>query len=584
MLQRPGAFSQGDWFLSTLAEYARSPLVREVSYDPDVPGQTEALVDDLLAFNFSLGVAPHERLRFDLAAPVYGLSTGAARIPDGPTMGDLRLSSMVVAVRPAHLPQGGGFGLGIVGNLDIPSGNPERYLGKADLAGGAKLALTYESPIVTATADVGAQFDPSLQLQNLEGSDHLVAGLAVGFLTSDLVGLTVEGNIAPPLQVPQFTDAQTLPPAEALLSMRIRTRTGPFVTFGAAGGLTDGPGVPSYRAFLGLGYSDAEPAAPPDADPLFALRSNDRCPLEDETFNDYKDDDGCPDRLGTLAIDVRFRGESRAADAVVVGPEGAKEQRIGTQGFALDAVPGSQWTVRANDGCLHGEASATAAEGGAHLVVELVPRSDATARIEVLGTDGLSLPTAQVVWHSDRMECVPNGPNGVSGTGALVQPIASGTHTLIVTAPHHNVHEQRVTLNPGQEVHLPVQLAASKIVVEKKRIRILEKVQFETAKAVIRPSSFSLLDEVAATIITNPHLGRVEVQGHTDSRGTTAYNQRLSEDRAASVRDYLLGKSVPPERLVSRGYGESSPIETNKTPDGREANRRVAFKLIDVTD
>lgn len=584
VVQRPGPFTQGDWFFSGLAEYAKAPLVRFSTDAGGEPGEPEAIIDDLVALNLSTGIAIHDHARFDLTAPIFGLTTGLDPIPQGPAMGDLRLASMLVMLRPDPVSDGGGAGLAVVGYLDIPSGTPDRALGQRDFAGGGRLAFTYESSIFTLSADVGAQINPALESGNLQGRDRMVAGLGLGVLASELVGFTLEGTTSPPLQPTLYPDIAALPPAEAILSMRVRARTGPFWTFGVAGGLTDAPGVAAARAFVGMGYGAAEPLRPGDHDPLMALRATDLCPTEPETPNGWKDDDGCPDRLGTLGIDVRFRGAAREADAVILGPEGQRNERIGLQGLTLDAVPGSQWTVRATSGCLKGEASATAADGGAALSVELAPVYDAKVRIEVQGTDDQPLSTAQVVWTSDRPECVPAIPDQVGSDGALSQQITSGTHTLVVTAPQHNVYEAPITLLPGDDKLVAVKLAASKIVVEREQIRILEKVQFETAKAVLRVGSYGLLDEIAATIITNPDLGRVEVGGHTDSRGSTTYNQRLSEDRAGAVRTYLLGKGVPPSRLIAVGYGESLPIDTNKTPAGRERNRRVEFKLLDVEE
>lgn len=584
VVQRPGPFTQGDWFFSGLAEYAKAPLVRFTTDAAGEPGGAEALVDDLLALNLSTGIAIHDYARFDLTAPIFGLTTGLDPIPEGPAMGDLRLASMLVVLRPDPVSEGGGAGLALVGHLDIPSGTPERFLGQRDFAGGARLAFTYEASIFTVSADVGAQINPALEASNVQGRDRAVAGVGIGVLASDLVGFTLEGTTSPPLQASRFPDISDLPPIEAILSMRVRARTGPFWTLGVAGGITDAPGVAAARAFLGMGYGAREPLGPGDHDTLMALRTTDLCPTEPETRNGWKDDDGCPDRLGTLGIDVRFRGASREAEAVIVGPTGQRTEHIGLQGLTLDAVPGSQWTVRATSGCLAGEASATAADGGSALTVELAPVHDATVRIDVLGTDGLPLSTAQIVWISERPGCVPSIPQAVGSGGSLSHPITSGTHTLVVTAPQHNVYEAPISVLPGEETRVEVRLAASKIVVEREQIRILEKVQFETAKAVLRSDSYGLLDEIAATIITNPDLGRVEVGGHTDSRGSASYNQTLSEDRARAVRTYLLGKGVPPARLIAVGYGESLPIDTNKTPAGREHNRRVEFKLIDVEE
>ncbi|MBX2801044.1 MAG: OmpA family protein [Myxococcales bacterium] len=582
-VRRPGPFHAGDWFVGALAEYAKAPLV-EVITDADGAQTTRNVVDNLMVANLSVGVAAHERLRLDVAAPVVAFSTGAEASAGGPALGDMRLSALVVPVRPRHVTGGGGFGLGVVGHVDLPTGAPARFLGRGAVAGGGALTATYEARRVTVSGELGAQVDGGGTTQNLGGRSAVLAGLGLGWAPSDTVGLTLEATSTMPWAASPLAGAQTLPPSELLASARIKAANGPFWTLGAAAGLTDGPGVAAFRAFVGMGFARQRTALPPDTDPVGALMATDLCPTEPETVNGWKDDDGCPDRLGTLAVDVQFAGESRAANAVILGPQGKRSQRIGPQGLAIDAVPGTQWTIQASEGCLAGEASATAAEGGAQLLVELRPIYDARVAIEVYGTDGGPLPGAQVVWTSERAECVPQGPNTVDELGALSQSITSGTHTLVVTAPQHNVHEQVVELLAGDERAIRVDLAASRIVVEKKQIRILDKVEFETAKAVIQPSSYSLLDEVAATIITNPDLGRVEISGHTDSRGSPVYNQQLSESRAKAVMDYLVGKGVAAARLLAVGYGEERPIETNKTPGGREKNRRVEFTLLDAEE
>lgn len=111
-------------------------------------------------------------------------------------------------------------------------------------------------------------------------------------------------------------------------------------------------------------------------------------------------------------------------------------------------------------------------------------------------------------------------------------------------------------------------------------IIIHQQVFFETNRAVIRSISFPLLDTVAQVLRDFPDI-RVEVQGHTDSRGRDAHNLRLSQARAESVREYLIRAGIAPERLSAHGYGETQPIETNATPEGRAANRRVEFRRTD---
>lgn len=581
-VQRPGPFDQGDWFVSGLVEYAKAPLVRELDTGVGATSTVESVVDDLVVLNLSAGFAAHERLRFDVLAPVYGLSTGIDDAIYGPAMGDLRGSVMIVAVRPD--PVAGGFGLGLVGQIDAPTGTPSRFLGTGGLAGGGRLSATVELDLATITADVGARFNPALDLENLGGSDTLVAGLGVGWLTSDTVGITLEANTQPafePFAAAGARDFPTLPPVEAILSVRYVDRSGGFWTAGAAGGITDGPGVAAFRLFVGGGYGTGVGLGLRDVDTVGVLRATDLCPLEPETHNGWKDEDGCPDRLGTLGVDVKFRGESRAADAEIVGPDGPETLRIGPQGLALDAVPGSQWTVRATDGCLTGEASAVATELGTKMIVDLQPIYDAKVHIEVFGPTGLPVPAALVAWKSDHPECAPLGTQTADAQGRLVQGVTAGTHRLVVTAPGHNVVEQPLDLSKGDDRVVRIDLAASKIVLDAKQIRLLEKIQFEFGKAVIRPESYGLLSEIASVILQVPGLGRVEVGGHTDNKGSDAFNLELSRDRAFAVREYLIAQGVPAAQLLAVGYGESRPIDTNKTEGGREVNRRVEFQLID---
>lgn len=117
------------------------------------------------------------------------------------------------------------------------------------------------------------------------------------------------------------------------------------------------------------------------------------------------------------------------------------------------------------------------------------------------------------------------------------------------------------------------------------KIAINEKIQFEYDKATIKAVSFSLLNEVATVIKKNAQIRQLQIEGHASSEGEARHNQRLSEDRARAVMRYLVGQSVPKERLVARGFGVERPITDNDTEEGRERNRRVEFNIVeqDVT-
>ncbi len=120
----------------------------------------------------------------------------------------------------------------------------------------------------------------------------------------------------------------------------------------------------------------------------------------------------------------------------------------------------------------------------------------------------------------------------------------------------------------------------SRVEVTDQALVILDRVLFELGSAVLRPESNAILSDVALTMIQHPELTSVEVEGHTDDQGTDEVNQVLSERRANAVRDYLIAAGVDDDRLVTRGYGSTVPLQPGTTDDAREANRRVEFRIL----
>ena len=109
-----------------------------------------------------------------------------------------------------------------------------------------------------------------------------------------------------------------------------------------------------------------------------------------------------------------------------------------------------------------------------------------------------------------------------------------------------------------------------------------EKILFAFSQYTLGASASSNLDKLAVILKEYPDTD-IEVQGHTDSRGTDEYNMGLSEKRAAAVATYLKGKGVPASRIRTKGFGETAPVATNDTDEGRAQNRRVNF-LITAND
>jgi OOP family OmpA-OmpF porin len=108
---------------------------------------------------------------------------------------------------------------------------------------------------------------------------------------------------------------------------------------------------------------------------------------------------------------------------------------------------------------------------------------------------------------------------------------------------------------------------------------VLEGVHFDNNKATLRPEAAAILDKVAVSLKDWGDVN-IEVAGHTDSRADDAYNLDLSQRRAETVREYLIGKGISADRLSAKGYGETKPVADNETEEGRFKNRRVELQRL----
>jgi OOP family OmpA-OmpF porin len=169
-----------------------------------------------------------------------------------------------------------------------------------------------------------------------------------------------------------------------------------------------------------------------------------------------------------------------------------------------------------------------------------------------------------VIRHQD------NDADGTDEIGAgVIGAIAGGTVGYLLCG-EPEAPKPMPTVTPAPPPPPPPAPAPRRIV--------LRGVNFDFDKSEIRPDAAVILDEAASLLSEEPGV-RVEVGGHTDATGTDEYNQGLSERRAQSVVDYLVGKGVSAGRLESAGYGESKPVADNATRDGRAQNRRVELNV-----
>jgi outer membrane protein OmpA-like peptidoglycan-associated protein len=180
----------------------------------------------------------------------------------------------------------------------------------------------------------------------------------------------------------------------------------------------------------------------------------------------------------------------------------------------------------------------------------------------------------------DRCPATPQG-TVIDGYGCPARPMEVVRETRM-DSDGDGVEDSRDKC-PGTAAGVPADASGCPIVIPKMegpRTVTLRGVTFMSGRDELSPSSLVVLDEVAKQLVAVPEL-KIEIAGHTDSKGTRIRNIRLSLSRAEAVRAYLVMQGVPAERLTARGYGPDKPVASNAGPNGRAMNRRVELRRLD---
>jgi outer membrane protein OmpA-like peptidoglycan-associated protein len=159
---------------------------------------------------------------------------------------------------------------------------------------------------------------------------------------------------------------------------------------------------------------------------------------------------------------------------------------------------------------------------------------------------------------------LPSGKN----YGIAVRPVGYLFHSENVNIPYSAGY---------QEITKDIQLKK----IEIGKSIVLNNIFYDFDKSTLRPESQNELDRLIALLKENPTI-KIELSSHTDDKGTDEYNEKLSQERAQSVVDFLINKGIKPERLVAKGYGEKVPVAANDTDENRQLNRRTEFKILEV--
>jgi OmpA-OmpF porin, OOP family len=334
---------------------------------------------------------------------------------------------------------------------------------------------------------------------------------------------------------------------EAIGGLKIYVEENSYLLLAGGAGVIQGINSADVRAVLGFIF---EPSIG-DRDGDGYKDDVDQCPDDPEDFDHFQDEDGCPepdnDRDGILDIDDEcpLVPEDHDGDADEDGcPEGTIGDRDGDG--ILDNVdqcpddPEDRDGFEDEDGCPDPDND----KDGILDVDDLCP-NDPEDKDNFEDQDGCPDPDNDRDRILDRDDSCPNDPETYNG-----------------------YQDEDGCPDKGS------------VIIEENEIIILEKIYFATDSAEILPKSFPIVDAVAATMIGNPQITLVEIQGHADERGTDEYNIRLTSDRAASVRQALIQRGVDSNHLRSAGYGERCAVDPAHNAVAWEKNRRVEFKII----
>jgi OmpA-OmpF porin, OOP family len=269
-------------------------------------------------------------------------------------------------------------------------------------------------------------------------------------------------------------------------------------------------------------FEDEDGCPDPDNDKDGILDIDDKCPNDPETKNGFQDDDGCPDSLNA----------DRDGDGIPDDVDKCPDDPEDKDGFEDE------------DGCPD-------------------PDNDKDGILDV----------------NDLCPNDPEDKDGFEDTDGCPDPDNDKDRILDVNDKCPNDPE---TYNGFQDDDgCPDQ---NKIRITKTKLEILDKIYFETDKTDIKPVSFPLIDAIAATIKGNPQLQLIEIQGHADERGSDEHNMELTDGRAHSVMNALVERGVNPGTLRAKGYGETKPICTAHNEDCWSKNRRVEFIILRRAD
>jgi len=539
-------------------DYAHRPLQL---IDPSQQ-RSGAVIDALFAGHARVGFAPTDWIQVDLKLPFMQFARAGDGLNDlgGASAQVFSLGDLWIEGRFRVLREEKHFvSVALMPFVTLPTGNPRMLLTSGVPTFGAQAAISRVLWRFRLAAAVGYRFKPGAPGYLVVGDrvaadDEILYSAGIGFaLVPDRLDLNLElfgaGLVGPgraPTVVADYPGKASLhSPLEAMLDARLQIAKGFSAVLGGGWGISKGVGTPAFRILAGVSYA---PSRDRDGDGI--VDGDDGCPDQAEDIDSFEDDDGCPD------LDNDADG---VADTVDQCPMDAEDADLWEDSDGCPDLDNDGDTIPdATDGCPNEAEDVDGFEDG-----DGCPDPDNDSDGVWDADDSCPMVPEDIDTWQDDDGC-PDEDNDGDG-------FADVDDLCPLDAENVNGFKD--------EDGCPDDTIA---VLKDDKILILDKILFVTAKDVILKRSYPILEAVKKTILDNPRILRLRVEGHTDDRGSDSYNQALSEKRATAILRYLSEGGVAPERLEATGYGEARPIDTNDSTDGRERNRRVEFTIVEL--
>jgi outer membrane protein OmpA-like peptidoglycan-associated protein len=539
-------------------DFARRPLVYDKTATASIP-----IVSAQGYLRLAASLALWDRLLVSVEAPVALAQAGQDpkvtgvdfHPPSKPAFGDLRVGLRGRIWGDFRDP----FQLALGAYVYAPTGSPDAYTGEGKTRGNLHLLVggragTGVGVVWSATGGVTLRAGES-PLATFGGGAALVLGEDRVQLGPEVYGsaqLGGTGRVVPGKNTITVNDKMAF---EILGGVKVRLVSGLFLGAAAGAGPLDAVGSPPFRFVGTLAWTPLPAAGPAKGAPTVGDRDGDG--IRDDV-------DACPDEPGEMQSDPAKDGcplPDKDHDGVLDAED------------ACPTVPGERSADPTRNGC-----PADSDEDGVPDNVDACPKEPGVKSADPkkngcpADRDGDGVP--------DNLDACPDAAGVRSAdpkqNGCPDDPDGDGIKGAADACP----------LEKGPADPDPKQNGCPRYVrMENNEIAIGAQIQFQTygkhKSETVAPVSGELMKEIRDAIIQHPEIVKIEVQGHTDDMGTEEYNQRLSQERAEAVRQWLIDAGVPADKLVAKGYGMSRPLADNRMRPGRTKNRRVQFVILE---